>query len=241
MSRDHPRIRGEHIPVGVSSVVFPGSPPHTRGARACDERQHGGPGITPAYAGSTHLRPVSAQSPRDHPRIRGEHAQPDLRRCLVEGSPPHTRGAPRPMIIWSTSNGITPAYAGSTAAPKDMAGLIRDHPRIRGEHVTSSSFDASIGGSPPHTRGALKAAHNRICHIGITPAYAGSTLQAGECVLPCRDHPRIRGEHRLILQTERVLQGSPPHTRGARIPWDLKNQLNGITPAYAGSTSRVHH
>ena len=50
--------------------------------------------IIPAYAGSTTWRVVSALARTDHPRIRGEHSSAFLMRISIEGSSPHTRGAP---------------------------------------------------------------------------------------------------------------------------------------------------
>ena len=54
-AQDHPRLRGEHMPVTSTSTVLVGSSPHTRGAHALVEDDHGGCGIIPAYAGSTDL------------------------------------------------------------------------------------------------------------------------------------------------------------------------------------------
>ena len=94
-SLDDPRIRGEHyrqdeepdyrpgiIPAyagstrtgGVVLILAPGSSPHTRGAPAAPSRP--------------------SSSPRDHPRIRGEHFKRNRRRAKGDG--------------------IIPAYAGST-------------------------------------------------------------------------------------------------------------------------------
>ena len=51
-----------------------------------------------------------------------------------------------------------------------------DHPRIRGEHVTTFSAMDSPPGSSPHTRGALDR-YGVTCPIArIIPAYAGSTV-----------------------------------------------------------------
>ena len=137
-----------------------------------------------------------------------------------------------------TERRIIPAYAGSTDS--------------------SCSFRLRCLGSSPHTRGALPVIctsglfdedHPRIRgehrdaaagqreHVGIIPAYAGSTVSLDVCRLMVpgssphtrgapasktprcgsgRDHPRIRGEH----------QRAYPSPRGqAR-----------IIPAYAGST-----
>ena len=91
---DHPRIRGEHVPVGVQGAGEPGSSPHTRGARA--------PGT-----------PVR-RSRQDHPRIRGEHELYPHEGGRKEGSSPHTRGALRAAWPASPPPRIIPAYAGST-------------------------------------------------------------------------------------------------------------------------------
>ena len=112
----------------------PGSSPHTRGALLEDFRAVAREGIIPAYAGSTlnavQLRPRV----RDHPRIRGEHSGGGYARQPIEGSSPHTRGAPRSALASPMPRGIIPAYAGSTTAETVATRLHRDHPRIRGEH-----------------------------------------------------------------------------------------------------------
>ena len=51
-------------------------------------------------------------------------------------------------------------------------------------------------GSPPHTRGKVKAKNVNESGLGITPAYAGKSAFA---IFPSPnswDHPRIRGEKR---------------------------------------------
>ena len=52
-SPDHPRIRGEHMTGSRTSQTGPGSSPHTRGAPQVVVGAQRGPGIIPAYAGST--------------------------------------------------------------------------------------------------------------------------------------------------------------------------------------------
>ena len=70
---DHPRIRGEHLVVGVHDEVSEGSSPHTRGALMLLILLASSCGIIPAYAGSTTLASARFHSLGDHPRIRGEH------------------------------------------------------------------------------------------------------------------------------------------------------------------------
>ena len=70
----------------------------------------------------------------DHPRIRGEHRLSGLYTGDGQGSSPHTRGARSLTGSSFRSIGIIPAYAGSTGLSGDLAPLVQDHPRIRGEH-----------------------------------------------------------------------------------------------------------
>ena len=71
-------------------------------------------GIIPACAGSTRQTPTSTQTPRDHPRMRGEHPFLWLTKKLVPGSSPHARGAPGDLDSLILDVGIIPACAGST-------------------------------------------------------------------------------------------------------------------------------
>ena len=70
-------------------------------------------------------------------------------------------------------------------------------------------------GSSPHTRGALQDTYP--CHVKgrIIPAYAGSTAPARRPRLGRGDHPRIRGEHLILVPHGYLPRGSSPHTRGA--------------------------
>ena len=90
----------------------------------------------------------------DHPRIRGEH-QKQLRRLVTDvGSSPHTRGAPRQRRLDHQPVRIIPAYAGSTVYSCQAILHVRDHPRIRGEHLDGAERIPVADGSSPHTRGA---------------------------------------------------------------------------------------
>ena len=134
---DHPRIRGEHVASGSRSQPRAGSSPHTRGARFSRDMDTPVTGIIPAYAGSTASDGASVYSPRDHPRIRGEHPPPKVQGGGLRGSSPHTRGARLRSESSRRRRRIIPAYAGSTAAIHGDAIDDWDHPRIRGEHQAS--------------------------------------------------------------------------------------------------------
>ena len=192
--------------------------------------------IIPAYAGSTGVPESEMLRAADHPRIRGEHNPRNCSTVAVNGSSPHTRGAPK-LTRWTGRQWrIIPAYAGSTLACRESSREGPDHPRIRGEHVVQDEIPDRDTGSSPHTRGAPELP-DRIAHrAGIIPAYAGSTPAGRFSSRRGRDHPRIRGEHLERLLDPGGFGGSSPHTRGAQKLRDTVSGPRGIIPAYAGST-----
>ena len=153
---------------------------------------------------------------QDHPRIRGEHLIPVIDGCCLAGSSPHTRGAQTGDLRDGRYQRIIPAYAGSTGLISPGRRRCRDHPRIRGEH-------------PARTAGPG-------CRRRIIPAYAGSTILPIYPAPTARDHPRIRGEHPEDPRYGDDVDGSSPHTRGARDHFFGDRFGPGIIPAYAGST-----
>ena len=200
----------------MDGFIDGGSSPHTRGARVRSARPGRRGRIIPAYAGSTLRRNHPIRRTRDHPRIRGEHAQASHPRFWRRGSSPHTRGA-RPGLRCSSRRArIIPAYAGSTTLSCARRSGIRDHPRIRGEHLAATSFNSAMEGSSPHTRGARLGLSPGGLGARIIPAYAGSTTHLARKCPSWTDHPRIRGEHPVDLFVAEGGGGSSPHTRGAR-------------------------
>ena len=131
----------------------------------------------------------------DHPRIRGEHSFEGEGATSGQGSSPHTRGALGAVPDDGYDVRIIPAYAGSTRRSSDRSARRPDHPRIRGEHTSSSASWRLESGSSPHTRGAPHERRPFAFDNGIIPAYAGSTYRLWIPVVGVRDHPRIRGEH----------------------------------------------
>ena len=113
-SRDHPRIRGEHVIGEPVTGERLGSSPHTRGALLAEPSWRPDVRIIPAYAGSTRSCPAPPARYRDHPRIRGEHASCCALMDFAVGSSPHTRGARRMLFGLLRPRRIIPAYAGST-------------------------------------------------------------------------------------------------------------------------------
>ena len=211
-----PAYAGSTVGGNTADRVIQGSSPHTRGAPSRGSHTSAWTGIIPAYAGSTNLPTAGDDKAADHPRIRGEHCFAAIDGSGVEGSSPHTRGAPLGGVQMGVLRRIIPAYAGSTRFWQFLAVRSRDHPRIRGEHFQLGA--------------------DQRCQLRIIPAYAGSTESFPYTLTVLADHPRIRGEHSGKRRRPRLLLGSSPHTRGARRRARHGRYRPGIIPAYAGST-----
>ena len=223
--------------MGNSTVInVLGSSPRMRGTRLRPLRPRRARGIIPAYAGSTEVRCCPRPTRGDHPRICGEHLATAVDAPEAVGSSPHMRGALLGVAENGLSEGIIPAYAGSTRCPRHRRFALRDHPRICGEHASGSYPARASLGSSPHMRGAREGPAHELVVAGIIPAYAGSTTTAAPRRPSRRDHPRICGEHLIGTVVPNIPTGSSPHMRGALLADSAVVSSLGIIPAYAGST-----
>ena len=168
-------MRGEHSRWPIGPRQNRGSSPHARGALEHAVRHAVSRGIIPACAGSTLLRKRNRLLNRDHPRMRGEHAGVAMLHQLQRGSSPHARGARHDRSDDDLLRGIIPACAGSTRHGPELVFRPRDHPRMRGEHVTVTAHRMVLQGSSPHARGAQSTRCTFKQDTGIIPACAGST------------------------------------------------------------------
>src|SRR5690606_20807549 len=172
---DHPRVRGEHDGSVTSWCGQKGSSPRARGALGDNESGEEHLRIIPACAGSTGRSNTARYPLKDHPRVRGEHEGLAYWEACKRGSSPRARGAQccgRELFAWPR---IIPACAGSTRACLAAGAAPRDHPRVRGEHVTSELHRLSGQGSSPRARGAPSRNLAGPPAVGIIPACAGST------------------------------------------------------------------
>ena len=215
-TEDHPRVCGEHSSRMGEADSDGGSSPRMRGAQVPSVGLRVPHGIIPAYAGSTPCPGSSVTCRRDHPRVCGEHkaVSAHAQRCM--GSSPRMRGALSSARRGRICPGIIPAYAGSTHLVTFPRYSTQDHPRVCGEHADLAELAVVEAGSSPRMRGAQGAWGTPVCHAGIIPAYAGSTIPGQKYPKRTGDHPRVCGEH-----LKPVMQ--------------LISQV-GIIPAYAGST-----
>ena len=92
-------------------------------------------------------------TPGDHPRMRGEDDWAGGYYSALPGSPPHARGRPPAVTLFTAWAGITPACAGKTDVEKEPEIRRWDHPRMRGEDAIGRPSVKMKAGSPPHARG----------------------------------------------------------------------------------------
>ena len=190
---------GEHLPLSLITMATWGSSPHVRGARLAGDLPVDCRGIIPACAGSTYPEDDEAGFQRDHPRMCGEHIRVSSRALSSLGSSPHVRGALQSWHGHLRRQGIIPACAGSTPILARSSAPSRDHPRMCGEHVLKVWPGALDSGSSPHVRGAPQGNLFQGHSGGIIPACAGSTNGNVARILFFRDHPRMCGEHSMLI------------------------------------------
>ena len=227
---------GEHVVLPPFFWTVSGSSPHVRGALVQDFLQGLSTGIIPACAGSTVSWRIRRPPCRDHPRMCGEHNRGSSFGQSHKGSSPHVRGARQACDDALQESGIIPACAGSTTVGKTKLLFIWDHPRMCGEHFTTTGSPYCSSGSSPHVRGAPTGDLLGVTIGGIIPACAGSTPTATRPSREPRDHPRMCGEHLPDVSLAVPLPGSSPHVRGAQSADEVEVELRGIIPACAGST-----
>ena len=185
---------GEHNGACPRANSRPGSSPRVRGTLIPGMMPSFRIGIIPACAGNTHRCCTSESEKRDHPRVCGEHLDGNDPARNVLGSSPRVRG---------------------TRFARRSALLVSgDHPRVCGEHTVGEKQDVYELGSSPRVRGTLPPGRAQDQACGIIPACAGNTPATGTKALPCRDHPRVCGEHHGHTHAHDPLEGSSPRVRG---------------------------
>ena len=227
---------GEHFIISARGLGKTGSSPHVRGALSQLQCPCRWLGIIPACAGSTRTLRGFRTGRWDHPRMCGEHYVHRPQLDWDVGSSPHVRGARCFATVFLDGFGIIPACAGSTCPSRPSAATAGDHPRMCGEHRICCQSCKISTGSSPHVRGALVQDFLQGLSTGIIPACAGSTVSWRIRRPPCRDHPRMCGEHNGWKDKAALYLGSSPHVRGAQRLERQSCSLSGIIPACAGST-----
>ena len=134
--------------------------------------------ITPACAGTTAQKIANVWVIEDHPRVCGNHPNLSLPCGIVPGSPPRVREPPAVHQHGFQFLRITPACAGTTAYRWSYTANSWDHPRVCGNHSSSTLTRSRQRGSPPRVREPPLYKILTTDITGITPACAGTTEQA---------------------------------------------------------------
>ena len=148
------------------------------------------------------------------------------------------RGKDRSGTANARSERITPAYAGKSYRTHSVRQCLTDHPRLCGEKRSGGSTSSLVRGSPPPMRGKGEAFKGDYATSRITPAYAGKRLFIKLLEINSQDHPRLCGEKRNPRISYNHGKGSPPPMRGKASVPKMLQLSSGITPAYAGKSSR---
>ena len=193
-------------------------------------------GITPAYAGKSINSSSATEKPWDHPRLCGEKTDVVNAFNSGGGSPPPMRGKGPSEEVFTTIQGITPAYAGKSAGVANTPLEIKDHPRLCGEKPYASKSAEPPRGSPPPMRGKVSGSLPKSIGKGITPAYAGKSITSNPFTGHGKDHPRLCGEKFHNAYNSPLRLGSPPPMRGKVQQLPDRFRFFGITPAYAGKS-----
>ena len=135
---------------------------------------------------------------------------------------------------------ITPAYAGKRIYHKKCDLMGGDHPRLCGEKLYFVCCRGLAAGSPPPMRGKAEQNRFQIHRDGITPAYAGKRICRQCTHAGMWDHPRLCGEKCDPFRLSQAVSGSPPPMRGKAEIFQKDVNNYGITPAYAGKSSRSY-
>ena len=175
LNGDHPRVCGEHPWRGLSRFLVLGSSPRVRGTLCAAMISSCITGIIPACAGNTQITLLPGRSPRDHPRVCGEHWAVFRAIMRLAGSSPRVRGTLAFVPLAVFHRGIIPACAGNTRWCPGRSADDGDHPRVCGEHCMAVASLVDVSGSSPRVRGTLWRV---VCYVrgrGIIPACAGNT------------------------------------------------------------------
>ena len=192
---DHPRSRGEYPPLPGRDVRAAGSSPLSRGIPLAVTTASGQDRIIPALAGNTPAAERPGLRRTDHPRSRGEYRNVLGPWVAESGSSPLSRGI-RCHGVWSRSRDrIIPALAGNTESGPLIRCQRSDHPRSRGEYLSSAPREPVKAGSSPLSRGIPTICDCYGPGSRIIPALAGNTSPPRRSSPLPPDHPRSRGEY----------------------------------------------
>ncbi len=235
---EHPRGCGDDVPGRSRPDRRRGTPPRVRGrpTRAVPVLHRRG--NTPAGAGTTACRDMSARQRWEHPRGCGD----DLRRVdksrVREGTPPRVRGRRRRCRQGRSRTGNTPAGAGTTHTSTTSTTRLWEHPRGCGDDRPKDPPGVLARGTPPRVRGRPPDPQTVVASPGNTPAGAGTTRPLRARRSRAGEHPRGCGDDGEQVDQGAGPAGTPPRVRGRPLRDRSGAEHRGNTPAGAGTTIR---
>ena len=215
---EHPRMRGDHIGLGVLRALLRGTSPHARGPLGSYVRRGARRRNIPACAGTTPTVSCTSTISREHPRMRGDHLFQARQAATDVGTSPHARGPRVAVIITACVDGNIPACAGTTATFGFPSSTPREHPRMRGDHYEMKRSAGESMGTSPHARGPRIQVLDVVPAAGNIPACAGTTVRVVAHLVGRREHPRMRGDHASHSYSFGGDWGTSPHARGPQHP-----------------------
>ena len=166
----------------------------------------------------------------------GEHGGADQQYIEAAGSSPRGRGTPTWRACSETIGRFIPAWAGNTIIWTRGPGRESVHPRVGGEHSLSRTRPSWSIGSSPRGRGTPIGRNRPRPGVRFIPAWAGNTPSRQAAVPSPPVHPRVGGEHELVIVPPIVPVGSSPRGRGTRWLLIRHTVSSGFIPAWAGNT-----
>ena len=151
------------------------------------------------------------------------------------GSSPRVRGTFYMGVINSIRGRFIPACAGNISPATIASGMGSVHPRVCGEHGFAAMGATHQFGSSPRVRGTSRDSQAVELDSRFIPACAGNIGVSPSSRSPVAVHPRVCGEHRIVVHSRCSQSGSSPRVRGTSPGVIRRKLLTRFIPACAGN------
>ena len=151
----HPRVCGERAMAHSRIAGLIGSSPRVWGTRGRQVRRLRRARFIPACVGNAGRRPAPSRGNPVHPRVCGERLDGGQRPQRRRGSSPRVWGTPEPVVAAYAVFRFIPACVGNALIRCAVAANEPVHPRVCGEHASTSTAKTWAYGSSPRVWGTL--------------------------------------------------------------------------------------
>ena len=194
--KEHPRVCGENVDIGLGNFCDIGTSPRMRGKPVVVGILRIRNRNIPAYAGKTIMVSLICSVVREHPRVCGENHGKNNKTSFTVGTSPRMRGKLRCRVSRLLARGNIPAYAGKTFHYRVIPAENQEHPRVCGENKYVADNVVMPVGTSPRMRGKPSL-------ITVLPAVLS-------------EHPRVCGENAGDEIYGTLSDGTSPRMRGKR-------------------------